>query len=250
VQLESALLNVAINARDAMPDGGTLVLRCTADDNPDRVRIVVQDSGHGMPDDVRARAFEPFFTTKEAGRGTGLGLSTVYGFVTQSRGSIELASAPGAGTTVTMRLPVVAAAADGPGSAVTAVALPPGLRVLVVEDDPGVRDIARAFLGALACRTTVCSGASDAMAQLDGRAPFDLLFSDIALGPGPDGIAVARHAARRRPGLPVLLASGDPRPHAQAESAQWPLLRKPYGRAELAAAIHAALQGAAGPGGD
>jgi PAS domain S-box-containing protein len=246
VQLESALLNVAINARDAMPGGGTLTLRCGRDPGaPDRVRIAVQDTGHGMSDEVRARAFEPFYTTKEAGRGTGLGLSTVYGFVTQSRGSIELESRIGAGTTVTLRLPAAEGASAPALRDTEPAALPPGLSVLLVEDDPGVAGIARAVLATLGCTVTACTTAAEAMAQLDGAAAFDLLFSDIALGPGPDGVDVARHARLRRPRLPVLLSSGDPRPQAadgDGRASPWPLLHKPYARGELAAAIDAALQ--------
>jgi PAS domain S-box-containing protein len=240
VQLESALLNVAINARDAMPQGGRLTLRCTPSGRHE-VAIAVQDTGTGMSDEVKARAFEPFFTTKESGRGTGLGLATVYGFVTQSKGRIALDSRLGAGTTVTLVLPAAAGAVREAGGGAATTALPPGLRVLLVEDDAGVRSIARAFLGALGCTVTECANAAEALAALDGPAPLDLLFSDIALGPGPDGTDVARHARQRRPKLPVLLTSGDPRPLAEGAASPWPLLRKPYARGDLAAAIDAVL---------
>jgi PAS domain S-box-containing protein len=240
VQLESALLNVAINARDAMPNGGTLTLRCGPSGRHE-VAISVQDSGTGMSDEVKARAFEPFFTTKESGRGTGLGLATVYGFVTQSKGRIAIDSRLGAGTTVTLVLPAATGPAREAGTGAATAALPQGLRVLLVEDDAGVRSIARAFLGALGCTVTECANAAAALAALDGPAPLDLLFSDIALGPGPDGTDVARHARAKRPQLPVLLTSGDPRPLAEGASSPWPLLRKPYTRGDLAAAIDAVL---------
>lgn len=262
-QLESALLNIAINARDAMPEGGTL--RFAAEhcerlpgalhgNGPDTtqdtdvtaggagfIALSVTDSGHGMPDEVKERAFEPFFTTKAAGRGTGLGLSTVYGFVKQSRGAVAIDSAPGAGTTVTLFIPAVAPEAEAEQEADDrGGTVPPGLRVLLVEDDIEVRRVVQRFLDGLGCTTTACSSAEQALLALDSGEPFELLLSDIALGPGLRGTELARRAQGSRPELAVLLMSGFSEELLQADRESppgWELLRKPYGRDELAQAI-------------
>jgi len=262
VQLESALLNIAINARDAMPDGGDLVFRArrattlpddaaiaaAPGDAPGFVSIAVSDTGTGMPEAVRERAFEPFFTTKGAGRGTGLGLSTVYGFATQSGGTVTLDSAPGAGTTVTMHLPqpgvLAAVAPDEPASP---QAVPRGLRVLLVEDDSAVRAVALEFLEALAARVTACVNGEEALAAIDAGAQFDLLLSDIALGAGMRGTELARKAQARRPGLAVLLVSGFSAELIDVDRVappDWALLPKPYSRNDLTSAIATALGGA------
>jgi PAS domain S-box-containing protein len=256
-QLESALLNIAINARDAMPEGGRLRFRgepCAALppevrrglDDPsapdDRfVAIAITDTGSGMPDEVKERAFEPFFTTKDAGRGTGLGLSTVYGFVKQSKGAVAIDSAPGAGTTVTLYIPQPWDAAavrdeeDAPRDAVLQ-----GLRVLLVEDDTEVRNVVRTFLATLGCVVTTAANGDQALLALDTDGGFDLLLTDIALGPGMRGTQVAAEAQRRLPQLAVLLMSGFSAELLDADRDSppaWELLRKPYTRAELAQAI-------------
>ena len=256
-QLESALLNIAINARDAMPDGGTLRFRSgvtiplppevrrTLDDpsaaDASLVAISVSDTGTGMPDEVKEHAFEPFFTTKAAGRGTGLGLSTVYGFVKQSKGAVAIDSAPGAGTTITLYIPrpwtAQAADADEPDAEGT---VPEGLKVLMVEDDADVRSIVLNFLETLGCRVTTASSAEDALLSLGPAADFDLLLSDIALGPGLRGTQLALQAQRRLPQLAVLLMSGYSSELLDADRdspAAWELLREPYTRNELARAI-------------
>jgi PAS domain S-box-containing protein len=260
VQLESALLNVAINARDAMPDGGELAFRARrtaalpdiADaatappgDASGFVSIAVSDTGTGMPEAVRERAFEPFFTTKGAGRGTGLGLSTVYGFATQSGGTVTLDSAPGAGTTVTMLLPqpgaVAAPVAEEPASVRV---VPRGLRVLLVEDDSAVRAVALEFLEALGAHVTACVNGEEALATIDAGTEFDLLLSDIALGPGMRGTELARKAQERRPRLAVLLVSGFSAELIDVDRVappDWALLPKPYSRNDLSAAIATAL---------
>ena len=256
-QLESALLNIAINARDAMPEGGRLRFRgepCAALppevrrglDDPsapdDRfVAIAITDTGTGMPDEVKERAFEPFFTTKDAGRGTGLGLSTVYGFVKQSKGAVAIDSAPGAGTTVTLYIPQpwdTAAARDEEDAPRDAVLQ--GLRVLLVEDDTEVRNVVRTFLATLGCVVTTAANGDQALLALDTDGGFDLLLTDIALGPGMRGTQVAAEAQRRLPQLAVLLMSGFSAELLDADRdspPSWELLRKPYGRAELAQAI-------------
>lgn len=242
-QLESALLNIAINARDAMPDGGTLRFRAGPDEH--LVSIAIADSGAGMSDEVKERAFEPFFTTKQAGRGTGLGLSTVYGFVKQSRGAIAIDSALGAGTTIILSLPRPQdapgrdAAAD-PAGAAAGNGVPPGLRVLMVEDDAEVRAVAEQFLAALRCDVTSCASAEDALLRLHADAGFDLLLTDIALGAGMRGTELARLAQQDQPDLAVLLMSGFSAELLDADRespADWELLPKPYSREELAAAI-------------
>ncbi|MDM0078612.1 PAS domain S-box protein [Variovorax sp. J2P1-59] len=247
VQLESALLNVAINARDAMPQGGTLSFACrsvtalSADLDAQRddaraeafVSIAISDTGGGMPDAIRARAFEPFFTTKETGRGTGLGLSTVYGFAKQSHGAVSLASTPGEGTTVTIFLPKVerdTAVDDGLASAAGEV--PAGLRVLLVEDDPEIRSVVGSFLASMACEVTECANGEEAMHTLASNQDIDLLLTDILLGVGARGTELANAAHVLRPKLPVLLMSGYSG-ELLHESEGRELLRKPFTRADL-----------------
>lgn len=255
-QLESALLNIAINSRDAMPQGGRLVFtarRCTAP--PEGVaaelpagealaEIAIADSGEGMSEAVRERAFEPFFTTKELGRGTGLGLSTVYGFVKQSRGAIRLRSAPGEGTEVVLYLPLAEAALPGAAAGAAGPALPPGLAVLLVEDEDEVRAVVQRFLEALGCRVAAVASGEAALAALEAGAACDLLLSDIALGAGLRGTALADRMPALRPQARVLLMSGFAPEllHGEAGGAlPAPLLRKPFGRDELAVAVAAVL---------
>ncbi|MEH0167961.1 PAS domain S-box protein [Roseateles microcysteis] len=259
-QLESALLNIAINARDAMPEGGWLQFRASACASlPDRLRteledpsaavdrfvqITITDSGQGMPEAVRERAFEPFFTTKAAGRGTGLGLATVYGFVKQSKGAIAISSAQGMGTTLTLYIPQPWTAARESEDKPDVAPLRAGIRVLLVEDDTEVRHIVRTFLLGLACIVESAASAEQALQVLDpptGEPPhFDLLLSDIALGPGMRGTELAARAQASRPGMAVLLMSGYSSELLDADRDSppgWELLRKPYGREELAAAM-------------
>ncbi|MEI8326478.1 MAG: GAF domain-containing protein [Betaproteobacteria bacterium] len=262
-QLESALLNIAINARDAMPQGGRLSFTCSAffgladelapaqtgrasQGGSPWVCISVTDNGSGMTSAVRERAFEPFFTTKEAGRGTGLGLSSVYGFVRQSSGSITLDSAPGMGTTVTMLLPAFEGAAPVTALPLPRQSLPGGLRVLLVEDDAEVRAVARRFLESLECQVWAHASAEAASADLGTGIDFDLLLTDIELGSGIKGTEFARRVRALRPNLPVLLTSGysdHVRNERHQEPGRWPLLKKPFSREELAAAASLALGG-------
>jgi PAS domain S-box-containing protein len=259
-QLESALLNIAINSRDAMSDGGLLSFSSRACEElpadvvaelgerahgAQYVEITIADTGHGMSDAVRDRAFEPFYTTKELGRGTGLGLSTVYGFVKQSRGSIRLQTAPGAGTRITLYLPLVSTAFESrPADEAYACEVPTGLDVLLVEDEPEVRVVVRSFLAALGCRVSEFGTAEPALASLDAGCPHDLLLTDIALGPGLRGTELARTLQARFPGVAVLLMSGYSAEMLQSEgdaALPWELLRKPYERADLARGIERAL---------
>ena len=259
VQLESALLNIAINARDAMPEGGTLRfhadacgalpvgLRHELDDPsaPDDgfVAISITDTGSGMADEVKERAFEPFFTTKETGRGTGLGLSTVYGFVKQSKGAIAIDSAPGTGTTLTLYIPKpwgTAGPAPAPADAGASQAVPEGLSVLLVDDDAEVRAVVRSFLDTLRCTVAEAASGEQALLMLGPQASFDLLLTDIALGAGMRGTELAAQALLRLPALAVLLMSGFSSELLEADRIApptWDLLRKPYSRDELARAI-------------
>ena len=258
-QLESALLNIAINARDAMPEGGVLRFRAsecrTLPDSvlaerrdapgPGYVAIAIADTGAGMSDEVRERAFEPFFTTKPAGRGTGLGLSTVYGFVRQSNGAVEIDSTIGAGTTVTLYIPVAGVAPSEDDDAVTGGEVPKGLRVLLVEDDAEVRQVARRFLDGFGCKVTECATAEPARARLESGEEYDLLLSDIALGAGIRGTELAAWAQERHPAMGVLLVSGFSKELVDADRDSppgWELLGKPYTREELATAIARAVR--------
>jgi len=244
-QLEAALLNIAINARDAMREGGMLSFSIRAGTD-DTVALAVSDSGSGMSDEVRERAFEPFFTTKAKGRGTGLGLSTVYGFVKQSKGTVELDSAPGRGTTVTLHLPRWrdAEAGGATGAAASATQLPRHLKLLLVEDEAEVRKVVGTFLDALGVKFSAAANAEQALAWLERDGDVDLLLTDIALGPGKRGTELARLAQQRDPDLKVLLMSGFAPELLEADGEQllpWELLRKPCTRDELAAALARAL---------
>jgi len=260
-QLEAALLNIAINARDAMPDGGRLRFQagpCAAlppevRDEPEGhgasdagfVAISIIDTGSGMPDEVKERAFEPFFTTKEAGRGTGLGLSTVYGFVKQSKGAIAIDSAIDLGTTLTLYIPRPHAdEASAPDDASARQGVPEGLAVLLVEDEPEVRAVVSTFLQTLGCDVTAASSGEQALLALGPEARFDLLLTDIALGAGMRGTELALRAQERWPAMAVLLMSGFSSELLEADRDSpptWDLLRKPYSRDELARAIAAVL---------
>jgi len=220
-QLESALLNLVINARDAMPDGGSLyiatanlVLQETGEIGdlvPGRyVSLSVIDSGCGMTAKVLAAAFEPFFTTKPIGQGTGLGLSMIYGFARQAGGHVQIRSEPGQGAEVTLYLPAhrdVHAQADHHAPADQAPQALQGERVLVVEDDAAVRMLVMDVLDMLGYRALEAAEANAAMAILKSGEPLDLLISDVGL-PGMNGRQLADIARQLRPGLRVLFMTG------------------------------------------
>jgi PAS domain S-box-containing protein len=252
-QLESALLNIAINARDAMPAGGALRFRAAVcAELPDAVAdevepakngfvaIAIGDSGSGMSAETRERAFEPFFTTKEAGRGTGLGLSTVYGFVKQSKGAVTLDSVVDQGTTVTLYIPRPASSAEAADDVRVADAVPERLSVLLVEDDPEVRAVMRRFLDSLRCEVLEAPTGEQALLALAGDERFDVLLTDIALGAGMRGTELAAKAQERFPALAIVLMSGFPAELIEADRDSplaWELLRKPCSREELTRAI-------------
>jgi signal transduction histidine kinase/CheY-like chemotaxis protein len=205
-QLEQALLNLAVNARDAMPQGGTLTIRTRA--TADHVRIEVTDTGMGMDAATRARAFEPFFTTKPAGEGTGLGLATVKGIVEQAGGTVTVSSEPGQGTTFTIGLPLSrdGRALDSP----TKSPPPPANRevILLVEDEAAVQLLERRVLEMGRYEVMVASSGEEALRLLDGGITrVDLLVTDVVM-PGMTGRELAEAAARRRPGLRALFLSG------------------------------------------
>jgi PAS domain S-box-containing protein len=258
-QLESALINLAINARDAMPQGGKLQIETANkridesyvaknfDATPgDYVMLAVSDTGTGMPPDVAARAFDPFFTTKPTGKGTGLGLSMVYGFVKQSQGHVQIDSEVGHGTSVRVYLPRAAGAGEAAAEA-AGDALPPaqpGECILAVEDNADVRKVVSAQLAELGYRVIEAPHGDGALRLLAQGEPVHLLFSDLVMPGGMSGYDLARAARRLRPGLKILLTSGFPKaPANHAETAgEFPsLLIKPYRKADLAARIRAAL---------
>jgi signal transduction histidine kinase/ActR/RegA family two-component response regulator len=257
-QFGSALLNLVVNARDAMPDGGDLTIRSSnltldahsaslfADAQPGQYVVVeVSDTGTGMSADVMERVTEPFFTTKEAGRGTGLGLSQVYGFVRQSGGFLAIESTIGKGTTIRIYLPRVAASAieDNPSLEVRAGS---GV-ILVVEDDTDVRDLVAVQLEVLGYRSIIAASGPEALEILAAPdAPaIDLLMTDVVMPGGINGIALVREARSKQPGLKALLTSGYMAGHvpgaSEAEVADLPLLAKPYQQEDLARAIQEAL---------
>ena len=251
-QLESAVLNLALNARDAMPRGGVLTLsahqrerRRLARSGADTVVVEVSDSGEGMSREVIERALEPFFTTKVAGKGTGLGLSMVYGFVRQWGGDVRIYSEPNIGTTVRLLLPT-AAGQDAP---VVLQSQGRKLRgrehLLVVEDDPEVASIAKAQLRSLGYRVTEATSIDSAMEALARHADIRLVFTDVVLLGGETGFQLADRLQAERPELPVLFCSG----YAEAAledhfggSGERPqILAKPYAREDLGAAIRALI---------
>lgn len=257
-QLESALINLAVNARDAMPEGGKLTIETAntaldesysatdAEVRPGQyVAISVSDSGHGMSGETLARAFEPFFTTKDVGRGTGLGLSMVYGFVKQSGGHVTLYSEPGQGTTVRLYFPrYFGSASDVDDDA--AAALPTGGEgevVLVVEDNEDVRNYSSTVLRELGYQVLEAGEADAALAILRSPARIDLLFTDVVL-PGRSGRVLADEAAVLRPGLRILFTTGYSRNaivhHGRLDSGVQ-LITKPFTFEQLAARVRDVL---------
>jgi signal transduction histidine kinase len=257
-QLANSVLNMAINARDAMPNGGKLLLETRnvvldeayAQANVDvragpYVMLAVSDSGTGMPAEVRDKAFEPFFTTKDVGKGSGLGLSMVYGFVKQSGGHIKIYSEQGHGTTIRVYLPPARGDADAATPATASVA-GGHATIMVVEDDALVRNFVVAQLNGLGYKTIDAADSRAAMAHVENGAPFDLLFTDVIMPGGMSGRQLADAIAKRRPGLKVLYTSGYTDNaivhHGRLDEGVL-LLTKPYRKTQLAQMVRRALSG-------
>ncbi len=258
-QLESAILNLAINARDAMPDGGKLTVEtCNAhldsvyaaaqrDIAPGQyICICVTDTGTGMPPEVIARAFEPFFTTKPLGQGTGLGLSMVYGFAKQSEGHLKVYSEEGRGTTVKIYLPRHRGMAedDAPGAVAEAPRAEAGETVLVVEDEPVIRDLVVEVLQELGYRALEAADGLAGLKILQSRERVDLLVTDVGL-PGLNGRQLADHARTTRPGLKVLFVTGYAENATVANGFLDPgmeMITKPFAIETLAIRIKAMIQ--------
>jgi hypothetical protein len=248
-QVEQVLVNLAVNARDAMPEGGRLLIETRVveldrdflqehpEASPGRyVRVIVQDSGSGMDPEVAARAFEPFFSTKRKGEGTGLGLATVYGIVTAAGGMISLYSEPGEGTAFRVHLPAVDSEPTvTPGERAVA-STGRGESVLLVEDEEAVRDLAKRILTEGGYWVSATADGNDALRQLESpNQEFDLLISDVVM-PKMRGVELVRRAREIRPDLPVLMMSGYTTPledEDRVAMAETPLLEKPFSRRDL-----------------
>ncbi|SFP59659.1 His Kinase A (phospho-acceptor) domain-containing protein [Bradyrhizobium sp. Ghvi] len=254
-ELELVILNLAVNARDAMPNGGTIVVRgenlpevSEKEISGDYVRLSVIDTGVGMPPEILSRAFEPFFTTKEIGKGSGLGLAQVHGFATQSRGTVRIKSQLGQGTSIELYLP---RSKDLPSKQRHLIDFNKARpkkndegQVLLVEDDEEVAALVGEMLAQLGYGVTRAASAAAALGALaDGR-PVDLIFSDIMMPGGMNGVELAREIKRRRSDVPVLLTSGYAQASVhEAQDAGIQILPKPYQLEELAAALSAARAG-------
>jgi CheY-like chemotaxis protein len=242
-QLESAILNIAVNARDAMPDGGTLTLAtafATLPDGRQAAAVSVADSGTGIPAEVLDHIFEPFFTTKSVGRGTGLGLSQVYGFATQSGGDIRVESEVGRGTTVTLVLPCSEREE-------TADEAPERRRegarrrahVLVVDDNEEVGLLAQALIEELGHQVTRARSGLEAL-RLAAKTRFDAVFTDVVM-PGMSGLDLAERLESALPGVPVVLTTGYSDELARLGTGGRPVLFKPYRMDSLTEIIDSAL---------
>jgi len=249
-QLENAILNIALNARDAMGGAGTLSIRTTITylDEPrvmptrtapigTYVMIAIRDTGKGMPSDVMARVFEPFFTTKEIGKGSGLGLSMVYGFVVQSGGYVEVDSQPGAGTEFRISLPAL----EGERLASRRPENEPGRKlVLCVDDNPDVRATVTALLGSLGLAVLPAATADEALIELQRGLPIDLVLTDMQMPGGMDGLELAHRIRAKNPAMPVLFMSGSidaARLDGTVFAQESLVLPKPLRKADLAEAI-------------
>jgi PAS domain S-box-containing protein len=255
-QLETAILNLAINARDAMPQGGTLTVstglrsvraKTAALNNTvagDYVVISVADTGSGMSADVISKVFEPFFTTKEVGKGTGLGLSQVYGFAKQSGGFVTIDSVVGEGTVISIHLPSAQAPEASTEERVAIREVKGQGTVLVVEDDDDVREIASSMLRDLGYMVFEADRGKKALTLLDSGAPIDLVFTDVIMPGEVGGIELAREIKAHYKHIPVLLTSGYTAQRFQTDDMDEGLqiLRKPYNRVDLSLAVKSAIR--------
>jgi CheY-like chemotaxis protein len=253
-QLENALVNLAVNGRDAMPQGGVLTISTACvhlDDAPaalvegagEYVVLSVSDTGSGMTPQVLGRVFEPFFTTKEFGKGTGLGLSMVYGFITQSRGHVRIDSDVGRGTTVKLYLPLAPVGVEEAALPSESSQVPRGsATILLVEDNAEVRRLTATRLSSLGYLIIEAIDGPSAIKIIDSERSLDLLFTDVAMPGGLDGRELASLARTRRPGLRVLLASGYAEIDGQSPAQEpFNILTKPYSKQTLAQRVHETL---------
>ncbi|HTU10794.1 MAG TPA: PAS domain S-box protein [Allosphingosinicella sp.] len=241
-QLETGLLNAAINARDAMPGGGRLTIAARnvpgGEGVADMVCVSLADTGQGISKEALERVFDPFFTTKPIGKGTGLGLSQIHGFAAQSGGRAEIASVEGEGTVLSLYLPRASGAAADARPCETGLAKGGGATVLLVEDNDQVREFAESLLAELDYRVISAPSAERALEALADR-HVDVLFTDVMM-PGMSGVELADKAREARPDLPVLLASGYSEEMAGGAARAFETLAKPYGATTLGAALAAA----------
>ena len=239
-QLRVALINIAANARDAMPGGGRFEIRtingCGHDATDESsVSIIASDTGVGMSPEVMGRAFEPFFSSKGVGQGTGLGLSQVYGFVSQSGGTAKLTSTPGRGTTIILSFPRCEEQPQRP--TLSAVRKEGPLHILVVEDDDAVAAMATELLVDEGHRVERVAKATEAVAKVEIDGAFDLVFSDVIMPGGMDGVALARHLREVAPETAIVLTTGYIDVTRRQEAREFVLLHKPYSREGLTHAI-------------
>ncbi len=241
--LENALLNLAVNARDAMQGRGrlTLTTEARAEDGTGRLRVA--DTGEGMSHEVAERIFEPFYTTKDVGHGTGLGLSQVHGFVNQSGGRVTVTSQPGAGAIFEITLPLSQIKPVASTPITSAINSPSGSeRILVVEDDPAVLSTCLDMLSSLGYQVDVAIDGEGAFSRLRSTADYDLLFTDVMMPGGMSGIELAQKAREMRPDLKILLTSGYLGEAGISTDHGFDLLDKPYQRHDLAMRIRGALE--------
>jgi len=259
-QLENALLNLVLNARDAMPNGGKLTIEADstvfdadhAEQNPDvspgqYIQITVSDTGCGISPEDLGRVFDPFFTTKEVGKGTGLGLSMVYGFANQSKGHIRIDSALGRGTTVKLYLPKTDQTRETKKQRPASISDPRGTEViLLVEDDKALRDFATSLLADLGYQVLEAVNGVEALRIIKTRSDIDLLFTDIVMPGGLNGLELGLEAVRLNPKLKVLYCSGYTQSavlHEALLNKEVHVLSKPYTLRELASEVRGALTG-------
>ncbi len=249
-QLENALLNLALNARDAMPNGGELAIRTqwlpeqetASKDKLGVTRLTIQDNGTGMSEATLAQSTEPFFTTKPVGKGSGLGLSMVYGFVKQSGGELRIRSELGKGTTVEIDLPCVEGSDQSGAKTADTFAVPQGNGelILLVEDDQNVRELTVKLLESLGYKALTAADGTAALAILKKRNDIQLLITDVMMPGAMNGYDLANACSELKPELPIMLVSGHPLEHSTSKQHdRWmgSLLQKPFRTEELAAFV-------------
>jgi CheY-like chemotaxis protein len=246
-QLDLALLNMCLNARDAMPNGGTLSLAARNESRKDPatgevvryVVITVSDTGSGIPEEIKGRVFEPFFTTKDVGKGVGLGLSQAYGFVKQANGSISVDSNPGPGTTVTVQLPAAKTTeTEAWEDYVSPEAAPKGGGIiLLVEDDVAVAELTAALFEHAGYAVKVVHSAAAALEVLKRGNQVDALFSDVVMPGGMNGFQLARAVQSEYPGVPVLLTTGFSGAAEVAQIRGIRIISKPYDPEEVTSSL-------------